>query len=220
MASVALLVLGTLGAERFLARVSLIGVLAGAVLFVFGWAHLRILSFPLALLLLMIPIPAIVFNQIAFPLQLLASRAGQAGLVALDIPVLREGNIIVLAQTTLEVAEACSGIRSLISLLVLGIVVGYVLDPRIFVRVILALVTVPIAVVSNGMRVAGIGVAAHYYGASAAEGFMHTFSGWVVFLVAFVMLLGVYKLVAWVWPQAPRACSQRLNGGLGVVAGV
>ncbi len=111
--SVAVLAAGVLGAELFLTRLSMLGVLAGAVLFLYGWNHLRVLAFPLAFLLLMIPIPAIIFNQIAFPLQLLASRFGELALDGAGVPVLREGNVITLANTTLEVAEACSGIRSL-----------------------------------------------------------------------------------------------------------
>jgi exosortase len=201
LASLATLTIGTLGAEQFLTRLSLIGVLTGSVLFVLGSAHLRVLLFPLAFLLLMIPIPAIVFNQIAFPLQLLASQTGQAGLQALHIPVLREGNMIFLASTTLEVAEACSGIRSLVSLLTLAIVFGYLVDSRLWVRGLLAACTIPIAVAANGLRVAGIGFVAHHYGSEAAEGFMHTFSGWLVFLVAFAMLLLVYRIVAWLAPQ-------------------
>jgi exosortase len=203
-ASMGLLVMGILGAELFLSRVALIGVVVGCVLFVLGWEHLRTLAFPLAFLLLMVPIPAIIFNQIAFPLQLLASQSGQAGLNALQIPVLREGNIIMLASTTLEVAEACSGIRSLVSLLTLGIVFGYFVDSRTWMRTVLALVTVPIAVVSNGLRVAGTGVAAHYYGADAAAGFMHTFSGWLVFVVAIAFLAIVHRVLVWVFPQRPR----------------
>lgn len=218
VASLALLVMGKLGAELFLARVSLIGVLVGSVLFVLGWAHVRIAFFPLAFLLLMIPIPAIIFNQIAFPLQLLASQTGQAGLSALQIPVLREGNMIFLAQTTLEVAEACSGIRSLVSLLTLGIVVGYFIDSRVWVRTALALSTIPIAVVSNGIRVAGIGVAANYYGREAADGFMHTFSGWLVFLVAFLMLLVIYRMLTWVFPERPRPGRARLDEDAHVAA--
>src|SRR5262249_33085011 len=123
-----LLLAGLLGAELFLSRVSLVFVLTGAVLFVLGWSHLRILAFPLAMLLLMIPIPSIIFNQIAFPLQLFASRVGEAAISAANIPVLREGNVLVLANTSLEVAEACSGIRSLVSLITLGLVYGYVVD--------------------------------------------------------------------------------------------
>jgi exosortase len=183
--SVAVLLAGVLGAELFLTRISMLGVVTGLILFVFGWQHLRILAFPVAFLLLMVPLPSIVFNQIAFPLQLLASRVGETGLAAAGIPVLREGNVILLAHTTLEVAEACSGIRSLVSLLTLGIVFGYVVDPRSSVRIGIALATIPIAVLANGMRVAGTGIAAHYYGSDAAEGFFHTFSGWLVFVVAF-----------------------------------
>ena len=199
--SLAVLVSGILGVEFFLTRVSLIGVIAGAVLFLFGWEHLRILSFSLAFLLLMIPLPAILFNQIAFPLQLFASKLGTGVLQSCAVPVLREGNVIVLANTSLEVAEACSGIRSLISLLTLGIVFGYFTDTRIWVRVVLALSTVPIAIVANGLRVAGTGLAAHYYGPEAAEGFFHTFSGWLVFVVAFVMLLAVMQLIRYFAPN-------------------
>jgi exosortase len=203
--SVALLVVGQLGAELFLTRVSLIGSVAGTILFCLGWQHLRVLFFPLAFLLLMVPIPAIVFNQIAFPLQIVASQTGEAGLRALDIPVLREGNIIELAKLRLEVADACSGIRSLVSLLTLGIVFGYFNDSRLWVRFALALATVPLAILSNGMRVAGTGVVAHFWGADAAFGFMHTFSGWLVFVVALLGLLLVQQLIAIVWPDRTRA---------------
>jgi len=201
--SLAVLVAGVLGAELFLSRVSMIGLIAGTIWFVLGWAHLRLLAFPLAFLLLMIPIPTILFNQIAFPLQLLASRFGEGSLHLCGIPVLREGNVIVLPTTTLEVAEACSGIRSLISLLTLGIVYGYFSDPRPLVRTVIALCTVPIAIVVNGLRVAGTGVAAYYVGAEAAQGFFHTFSGWLVFVVAFLLLLGViHMLRRWFPPDS------------------
>jgi exosortase len=198
--ALAVLAVGTLGAELFLTRISIIGVLAGAVLFVGGWRHLRALTLPIAFLLLMIPLPAIIFNQIAFPLQLLASRVGEASISALNIPVLREGNVIVLANTTLEVAEACSGIRSLISLLTLGIVFGYFVDPRPWMRTLIALATIPIAVFANGVRVAGTGIAAHYYGAAAAEGFLHEFSGWLIFVVSFALLFAVQRALARLLP--------------------
>lgn len=185
------LVAGTLGAELFLTRVAILGTLVGTILFTGGWAYLQVLAFPLAFLLLMIPIPAIIFNQIAFPLQLFASQFGTAVMELCRVPVLREGNVIMLAHTTLEVAEACSGIRSLISLLTLGIVYGYFTDPRPWMRTLIAVATIPIAIVANGLRVAGTGVLAHYYGREAADGFFHTFSGWLVFIVAFVMLFVV-----------------------------
>lgn len=205
LGSLAVLVAGVLGAELFLTRISIIGLMAGSILFLFGWQHLRILSLPVLFLLLMIPIPSIIFNQIAFPLQLLASRFGEVTLQTLHIPVLREGNVITLANTQLEVAEACSGIRSLISLLTLGIVYGYFVHPSPWVRTAIALATIPVAILANGMRVAGTGVAAHYYGPAAAEGFFHTFSGWLVFLVAFAMLFVIHRVIAWWAPPPPSA---------------
>ncbi len=202
--SVITLAAGELGAELFLTRVSILGVIGGSILFVLGWEHLRILFLPVAFLLLMIPIPAIIFNQIAFPLQLLASRFGETTLSVMQIPVLREGNVITLANTQLEVAEACSGIRSLISLLTLGIVYGYFMHPSVWVRTLLALATIPVAILANGFRVAGTRIAAHYYGPEAAEGFFHTFSGWLVFLAAFAMLFVMHRLIAWWAPPPPR----------------
>jgi exosortase len=207
--SLATLTAGILGAELFLSRVSMIGVLAGVVLFTTGWRYLRVLIFPLAFLLLMIPIPAIIFNEIAFPLQLLASRGAEVTLSTAHIPVLREGNIIVLANTTLEVAEACSGIRSLISLVTLAIIYGYFTEDRIWARVVLTLAAIPVAVAANAARVAGTGVAAHYYGPEAAEGFFHTFSGWMLFVVAFVMLFGIQKLLG-TWRPASRLRDMRV----------
>src|SRR4051812_29056738 len=193
--SLVVLVAGLLGAELFLTRISMLGMLVGGILFVLGWKHLKALLFPVAVLLLMIPIPAIIFNQILFPLQLLASRVGEASLSAAGIPVLREGNVIILANTTLEVAEACSGIRSLVSLLTLAIVYGYFSDHRVGIRLAIAFAAIPVAIIANGVRVAGTGFAAHYFGPAAAQGFFHTFSGWLVFVVAFLLLFAVMQLI-------------------------
>jgi exosortase len=198
-----LLIAGRLGAELFLTRVSIIFVLAGALAFLCGWQNLRSLLFPVLFLLLMIPIPAIIFNQIAFPLQLFASQVGQAALSAFNIPVLREGNVIILSNMSLEVAEACSGIRSLVSLLTLGIVYGYFKDKRPGIRLAVAFLTVPIAIITNGARVAGTGLAAHYYGEQAAQGFFHEFSGWLVFIVAFSMLFFATSLLLRMAPAIP-----------------
>jgi exosortase len=204
LGSVAVLGAGILGAELFLTRISILGVLAGIVLFLYGWQHLRILGFPLAFLLLMIPIPAIIFNQIAFPLQLLASRFGELALNIAGIPVLREGNVITLSNTTLYVAEACSGIRSLISLLTLAIVYGYVIERRNWARVTLALASIPVAIVANGFRVAGTGILAYHVGPEAAQGFFHEFSGWLVFVVAFILLFAVQRAIAWIAPASQK----------------
>lgn len=201
LSSIALLLAGVLGAEVFTTEVSLVGAIAGSVLFLLGWAHLRVLLFPISFLMLMVPLPAIVFNQITFPLQLLASQVGESVLTMAQIPVLREGNVIHLANTSLEVAEACSGIRSLISLLMLGILYGYVADSRTSIRMVLAVATVPIAVITNGLRVSGTGVAAHFFGLAAAEGFLHTFSGWLVFVSAFLMLLALHRIIRWKFPK-------------------
>lgn len=201
---VLVLLTGILGSELFLTRISIVGTLTGTVLFLFGWQRFRVLVFPLAFLLLMIPLPAIIFNQIAFPLQLLASQAGELTLRTVEIPVLREGNVLILANTKLEVAEACSGIRSLVSLLTLGIVFGYFTDPRGWVRTIIALSTIPVAILANGGRVAGTGIAAHKFGAAAAEGFFHEFSGMAVFIVAFLMMMAVQQaLVRLLPPPTP-----------------
>jgi exosortase len=195
LGSILVLAAGLVGAELFTTRISILGTVTGIVLFLFGWRRLRVLAFPLAFLLLMIPLPAIVFNQIAFPLQLTASRVGEFAMTAAHVPVLREGNVLILANTTLEVAEACSGIRSLVSLLTLGIVFGYFADSRGWVRTLIALSTIPVAILSNGVRVAGTGIAAHHFGPAAAEGFFHEFSGWALFAVAFLMILGLQRLL-------------------------
>ena len=184
----------------FVNRMAMLMCLAGGLLFLAGWARLKVMAFPILFLLLMIPIPAIIFNQIAFPLQLVASRFGEWAMATCQVPVLREGNVIVLANTSLEVAEACSGIRSLISLLTLGIVYGYFTESRLWVRFMLALATVPIAIVANALRVAGTGLAAHYGGPETAQGFFHSFSGWLVFLVAFAFLFVFHKLLLAVAP--------------------
>lgn len=201
--SLFLLVAGLLGAELFLSRVSILGTLAGAVLFLYGWPMLRVLSFPLAFMLLMVPLPAIIFNKIAFPLQLLASHVGEKTISAMDIPILREGNVLILANATLEVAEACSGIRSLVSLFTLGIVFGYFVDRRPWVRATIALSAIPVAIMANGLRVASAGVAAHYMGKAGVEGLFHEFSGWVVFVLAFVMMFALQRLLHRIAPPRP-----------------
>ena len=197
-----LLTMGMLASEFFLTRLSLVVAIAGTVLFLCGYSHLRAFGFPIAFLLLMIPIPAIMFNQVAFPLQLLASRFGETVVAAANVPVLREGNIITLANTRLEVAEACSGIRSLVSLFTLGVVFGYFVDQRLIVRTLLALSTIPLAIITNGLRVAGTGIAAHHIGPAAAEGFFHTFSGWLVFATAFILLTRLAKVIRAVAPPS------------------
>jgi exosortase len=194
-ASIGLFLAGLFGAELFFTRISLIGVLAGVVLYVWGREHLRILAFPIAFLLLMVPLPVIIFNQIAFPLQLLASRVGETAISLAGIPVLREGNVLQLPSRTLEVAEACSGIRSLVSLIMVAIVLGYFTERSVARRLLIALAAIPIAIVANAARVAGTGLASELVSPAAAEGFLHTFSGWLLFVVAFLGLLAVQRVL-------------------------
>jgi len=132
----------------------------------------------------MIPIPAIIFNQVTFPLQMFASRIAAAGLSELGVPVLREGNIINLPSMPLEVAEACSGIRSLLSLVTLGIIYGYLKETRIWIRILLTVAALPIAVAANSLRIIGTGLLTEYWGPAAAEGFFHSFSSWLIFIIS------------------------------------
>ena len=180
---------GLVGAELYMQRVSLLVVLAGGVLLILGRDALKVLAFPIGFLLFMIPLPAIVVNAIAFPLQLFAAKTATYCLDTFGIPVLREGNVIVLASTRLEVAEACSGIRSLQALVALGTVFAYFSQTLLWKRWVLVTLSIPIAIAANAVRVSGTGVLAHYWGTEAAQGFYHTFEGWLIFLVAFVFLL-------------------------------
>lgn len=215
---------GTAGAELYLQRTSLVLMLAGIVLYFWGFRLLRLMIVPLFLLLLAIPIPAIIFNKIAFPLQLFASRCAVWAMSAFDIPVLRQGNVIELmplgARETkkLEVVEACSGIRSLMTLITLAVVFAYFTHPRndseqpprfgllsstikfelsrlrrfgFWRSSIIVLSAVPIAILTNALRVSGTGILARYYGTRVADGFFHSFSGWVIYVVAFLLLFAV-----------------------------
>jgi exosortase len=203
--ALAILTVGLLGAELFLARSSFVLLLAGMVIHFLGWQFFGALLFPLGFLLLMIPIPAILFNQIAFPLQLFASHLATELLSLLSVPVLREGNVIRLPAMTLEVVEACSGIRSLLSLTTLAIIYGYLMEPRIWKRVLLALAALPIAVAANGLRIVGTGLLGQYWDPDKAQGFFHTFSGWLIFVLSLMMLFAVHGLMKFLGPRQQEA---------------
>ncbi|MBM3747339.1 MAG: exosortase [Acidobacteria bacterium] len=187
--------LANLGAELFLARTAFVISLIGMVLFLGGWAYLRVLAFPLALLFLMVPIPAIIYNQITLPLQFLASQLAAAALSLMGIPVLREGNILELPSQSLSVVEACSGIRSLLSLTFLALVYGFLFEPqRIGMRITLLLATVPIAIAANASRVTITGLLSEYK-SEWAEGFFHLAEGWVIFMAALAALVAFHQLL-------------------------
>ena len=206
---------GVAGAELYIQRLSLILLLAGIAVYFWGFKLLQFLLVPLSLLFLAMPIPSIIFNKIAFPLQLFASRAAVWSMAMLGIPVLRQGNIIELKPLNsfdtkkLEVVEACSGIRSLMTLVTLAVVFAYFThtpsgDPPasngrfgwlksywFWRSTIIVVSAVPIAILTNALRVSGTGVLAHYYGTEVADGFFHSFSGWAIYIVAFILLFGI-----------------------------
>ncbi|MFN0109118.1 MAG: VPLPA-CTERM-specific exosortase XrtD [Blastocatellia bacterium] len=184
---------GVMGAELYITRLSLVLSLVALTVYFGGFVWLRALIFPLGLLLFALPIPNIVFNQIAFPLQLIASDFATRAIKLFGIPALREGNVIELAQMKLQVVEACSGIRSLVTLATLAVVYAYFAETRWWRRIALVVAVIPIAVIANAARVAGTGVLAHHQGVQVAEGFLHSFSGLAVFLVAVVLLFFVAK---------------------------
>ncbi|HUS18593.1 MAG TPA: exosortase [Terriglobales bacterium] len=189
LASQAVLIVGFLGAEFFLQRVSMVMFAGGLILFFWGWRMLMETAFGLVLILLAIPLPAIIFNAIALPLQLLASAWAESFLRVCQIPVYRDGNILQLSQQLLNVTEACSGIRSLMSLVTLATMLAYFLPMRWWARLAFIFTSVPIALAANAFRVAGTGLLARWFGEQAAQGFFHSFSGWLVFVFAFVVLL-------------------------------
>jgi exosortase len=193
--ALALLFLGSLGAELFLTRISILLTICGLIVYFSGWRLLRAMSFPLAFLLFAIPIPVLIYNEIVFPLQFIASRFATSVLEMLNLfPIMREGNVLIMPGMRLEVVEACSGIRSLMSLLALAAGYGYLAEKSVAVRWFLFLAMVPLAIVSNGTRVMITALMTNYIGPQAAEGFMHEFSGWVIFVVATVLFLGLHSL--------------------------
>jgi exosortase len=193
--SLCTLILGVFGAELFLSRISLIFLLAGMVIFLSGWQMLRAVLFPLLFLALMVPIPSIILNEITFPLQILASKLSASLLPLMGVPVLREGNVINLPSMPLEVADACSGIHSLLSLTCLAVMYGYLLEKRVSIRVILAIASIPIAVAANAFRIVGTGLLVQYWDPDKAEGFFHQFTGWLIFVVSLLMLFALHFLI-------------------------
>ncbi len=204
LAGIASLVLGHVGAEAFLNRSSLIVVLAGLILFHAGWPVLRAVMFPLAFLFFMIPLPAIVFYAVAFPLQGLAAQNAAWTLDHLGVPVLIDGNVIHLSHISLGVTEACSGIRSLISLLALALGWAALALPGGIAMVSFAAVTIPITILANAARVVMTGLVGQWFGRQYAEGFFHMASGWIIFVFAFFCLLAVDRGLRFVLDRMGR----------------
>lgn len=195
VAGLGCLLVGDLGAENFLMRGSLILVLTGLVLFHLGVPTFRTIWFPLAYLIFMVPLPGVVFYAITFPLQQLAAQQAAATLEFLGVPVLLDGNVIQLSQITLGVTEACSGIRSLISLLAGAVAWAYLILPWGWSTAIFVVATVPITIIANAGRVVATGLIGQWFGVEYASGFFHEFAGWVIYVFAFTCLIALQGLI-------------------------
>lgn len=198
------LILGSNKSEFLLYRISVLLFIAGIVVFLAGWKHLAAISFPLAFLVLMIP-SSTLLEQITFPLQIIASKSASFLLMLAGVPAIREGNIILLPTARLEVAEACSGIRSLFSLLTLTIVYGYLAETKIRIRVLLALLAVPISILANALRIAVTGLLVENWGVERAQGTIHMLSGWLVFAASLALVFLLHRLLQVIWPGDQEA---------------
>jgi exosortase len=194
-AGLLLLLAGELGHEFFLRRLSLIPVLWGLVLLAWGWPVARRSAFALAYLMLMVPLPYVLYDSAAFPLRLLAASLAGGMIRLMGVPVLVEGNVLHLPHVVMDVVDACSGIRSLISLLAAGVILAYLMLPRRWLKFVVVLLVLPTAVFTNALRVAVAGLLAERWGPSMLEGAMHDMVGWVVFMVAFGLLWAVTALL-------------------------
>lgn len=202
-----ILILGVFGAEMYLSRTSFLFLLAGIIIYFAGWRMFRELLLPWALLFLAVPLPAIIYNQITLPLQFAASRMASSLLGFLGLPVLREGNVIILSTITLDVAEACSGLRSLMALIALAAIYGCLFERKVWRRWVLVIAAVPIAIVANAVRIMGTGLLGVYWGSRWAEGFFHLFSGMVIFVCSLVLLFAVHASTRWFDKKAQAGTS-------------
>jgi exosortase len=187
------LTLGTVSSALFFCRISLLLVISGIVVFLAGWQYLATISFPLAILVLMIPSSTVV-DEITFPLQIVASKTATFLLAMIGIPVYREGNIILLPSAQLEVAEACSGVRSLFSLITLTVIYGYLAEAKVTVRLLLALIAVPVSVLANALRISVTGLVVEFWGLEGAQGTLHLLSGWLIFASSLALIFLVHRL--------------------------
>jgi exosortase len=183
------------GAVAVVSRAMIVFSLIGLVIFTFGKAFFTLLAFPFLFLLFMVPVPDSILGLVAFPLQLFATKVSTFIIQTFSIPSYREGNMLYFAQTQLEVAEACSGIRSIMSFGMLSFIFAYMMDKIWWKRILLVLSTIPLALFANIVRVTGTGILAHFYGSKVALGFLHEFSGLAVFAFGFVLLLLEYTIL-------------------------
>jgi exosortase len=190
------LIVAKIGAEYFLQRTSMIVVLFGISLFFFGKNKTAKVSIPLIYLMFMVPIPAIIWNRVAFPMQLFASGITEQVISMIGIPIFREGNVLYLPETTIEVVDACSGLRSLVSMFALSGAFAFFLDLSRMKKAAIFLSAAPIAILINIIRLVSTAVMAKWMGEKAAQGFLHDISGFFVFVIGLLMLLGFKILLS------------------------
>ncbi len=236
-----MLLAGTLGAELFVQRISLVAMLAGLIVYFYGLTIARALVIPFFLLLLAIPIPQIIFNKIAFPLQIYASQFAVWGIRVFGVPTVRKGNVIEILPEgsvqviALEVVEACSGIRSLMTLMALALILVFFTRSRDFVKpgswfaflknrdvirgALLIVSAIPIAVITNAGRVTSTGVLTYYYGIKATDSAAHEVSGWLVYVLALALLLGLNFLLRKLLGEGKLAAAEAGNENISSKAG-
>jgi exosortase len=183
------------GSIAVISRSMIVFSLIGLVLFALGKTVFKLLAFPIFFLIFMVPVPDSILNIVAFPLQLFATKISSHIISALSIPVYREGNMLYFVQTQLEVAEACSGLRSIMALTMLSVIFVYLSDKGWLRKVILLASAIPLALIANIIRVSGTGILAHFHGEKVARGFLHEFSGLAVFAFGFILLFLEYSLL-------------------------
>lgn len=203
-ASLGLYLLSYAGGIAVLSRMAIVLALMGLLLYAYGRTVVRLLAFPLFFLFFMVPVPDSLLGLVSFPLQLLATQASTVILQALSLPAYREGNMLYFAQTELEVAEACSGIHSIMAYGMLSVLFAQTLKRGWSCRLILLFSALPLALLVNMVRVTGTGILADSFGPKMARGFLHEFSGLLVFALGFILLLGEYWLFQRKWGQAWR----------------
>jgi len=183
------------GDVAFIARLMLVVSLIGLVLFNYGKQVFKIVAFPLFFLFFMIPIPVSLIQIISLPLQLFATTISAKIINAFSIPVWQEGNMLYFVQTQLEVAQACSGLHSIVALIMLSVIFVHLSSKGLIPKIILLASAIPLALLANIIRVSGTGILAHYYGSNIARGFLHEFSGLAVFAFGFLTLVLEYLLL-------------------------
>jgi exosortase len=183
------------GGVAFVARLMIVSSLIGLVWNCFGSQALRVLAFPLGFLVFMVPVPDSLLGLVSFPLQMQATRISAWIIQMCSIPVYREGNMLYFVQTQLEVAEACSGIRSIMALTMLSVLLAYLSSNTWWRKAFLVVCAIPIAMLANILRVSGTGILAHFFGDKVARGFLHEFSGLVVFIFGFLVIISLSRLL-------------------------